>query len=410
MNNALFLVLPDGRTRSQLSLILRELGRGVICCADPHEAMRQAVEEQFPVAIIDRDLPGVDGLDYVRQFAKACKRTHVVLLSDESDAAHTPPRAQLGISDLIYRPFKPARLMSKIERLCEDAGFQAKPDVQAGETRLPFAALSRGKSAAPFASYQSVNYHPSFLVAKSAASQRLVGNLWLARGFQNAVLLRGEDGCEFEFVLRELNQASGSAEVFPALLQDREVSLEALETLNTQARLHDGTPRLVFIPHVESLSDEQRQEVLTFVQRNRESQKRHVRVVLGSVTNSDLANAATQASLDEMAKYCEATLDIAPLRDRKDDIPLLARKILFDLTALHSFVRAREIDDAAMDYLCDYVWKGNYEQLVTVLRSAISSCPYRSLTLHLVQSLLHNDIAALHLLESVADEYLLPSA
>lgn len=410
MNDSLFLVLPDGRSRSQLSLILRELGRQVVSCSDPDDAMRQAMENDYPVAIIDRDLPGVNGLEYVRQVAKNCQKTHVVLLSDEADAKHTPPRAQLGVSDIIYRPFKPARLMAKIEGLCSDAGMKAKPMVQPGLTRAPFgAAMADRAKPSPNQSFQSLNYSPSFMVAKSHASRRLLGNLWNARKFQHAILIGGEEGSEFELVVRELNQAAGTADVYPAVIQDLEVSEEALESLNAKALLSDGPPRIVYIPHIEALTDEQRGAVKKFLARNRANPRRHVRLVLGSVINSDLSTPVVRRFREELGNLCEARLDIEPLRDRRPDIPLMIRKILYDLTSLHSFVRAREVEAAALDYLQQYVWKGNYEQLVTVMRSAISSCPYRALSLHQVQSLLHNDLAALHLLESVADENLLPN-
>lgn len=410
MNDSLFLVLPDGRSRSQLSLILRELGRNVVSCSDPDDAMRQAMENEYPVAIIDRDLPGVNGLEFVRQVAKSCKKTHVVLLSDEADAKHTPPVAQLGVSDIIYRPFKPARLMSKIEGLCNDAGMKAKPMVQPGMTRAPFGSIAARKGAsAPSQSYQSLNYSPSFIVSKSNASRRLLGNLWNARKFQHAIMISGEEGSEFELVVREINQAAGTADVYPAVLQDQEVNRDTLESLNAQTLLKDGPPRIVFIPHIESLTDEQRSMLLDFIARNRGNSRRHVRMALGSIINSDLSTPVVQRFREKLTELCESSLDIQPLRERKPDIPLMIRKILFDLTSLHSFVRAREVESAALDYLQDYVWKGNYEQLVTVMRSAISSCPYRALTLHQVQSLLHNDLAALHLLESVADENLLPN-
>jgi len=410
MNDSLFLVLPDGRSRSQLSLILRELGRQVVSCSDPDDAMRQAMENDFPVAIIDRDLPGVNGLDFVRQVAKNCKKTHVVLLSDEADAKHTPPRAQLGVSDIIYRPFKPGRLMAKIEGLCNDAGLKAKPHVQPGLTRAPFGAgVSDKRKPAPNQSYQSLNYNPSFMVAKSHASRRLLGDLWNARKFQHAILISGEEGSEFELLVREINQAAGTADVYPAVLQDQEVSRDALESLNAKVLLSDGPPRIVYIPHIESLTDEQRVMVKDFLVSNRSSNRRHVRLILGSVINSDLSTPTVQRYREEIGELCEAKLSIESLRERRPDIPLMIRKILYDLTSLHSFVRAREVEPAALDYLQQYVWKGNYEQLVTVMRSAISSCPYRALTLHQVQSLLHNDIAALHLLESVADENLLPN-
>ncbi|MEO0795830.1 MAG: response regulator [Verrucomicrobiota bacterium] len=417
MNDALLLILPDGRSRGQLSLMLRELGKRVVAINDPHEAMKQASQNHFPVAIVDRDLPGISGLEFVYKLSKSCPNTHVVLLSDEAEAAHTPPRAQLGVSDIIYRPFKPAKLMTKIEGLCSTAASKIRPTIAsaAGGPRNAGQA-SPGEVAEPTqtptefgASLQSVSYSPSFLVCKSAVSRRFLAELWMQRNFETAILVSGEDGSEFELVVRELNQASGSADVYPAVLHEHEISIEALESLNTHARLSDSAPRLVFIPHIEALPEAKKNELLQFVSNNRQSKKRSIRLVFGSITNSDLATPAVEKFRTQLGDLCEGRLKIAPLRERRSDIPLIIRKILYDLTTLHSFVRAREVEDAALEFLSKYIWKGNYEQLITVMRSAISSCPYRSLSLHQVQSLLHNDLAALHLLESVADENLLPN-
>ncbi len=251
-------------------------------------------------------------------------------------------------------------------------------------------------------------YRPRHLMGRSRATRLLVRDIWEHRDFRYAILVTGESGSEFELVAREIQSAGSFEEAMPIYLAPEDVSEERLADLNTQAMLAEGDSSLVFLPDIQELDALGRSALREFLESiRRSSHRKHLRLVLGAALDKvDGDSDAGPSSLETLMLLCEARLDIPPLRERQVEIPALARQILYSITTVHPFLRVRSIETRALEMLQRYLWKGNFEQLVNVLRIAASQCPHRTLSLVHIDPLLQSDLTSFQLLESSADDHL----
>jgi DNA-binding NtrC family response regulator len=472
MTAPVLVLVSEPQTRSQLSLLLRELGQRVHACSDPVEARQLCATTTYHRIIVERSLAGFNGLEVIQELRTTCPCAHYLLVAEEGARGKTPPPYKLGVSMVLFRPIDSRSTLKKLDAFCQlgkEAG--SRPHISPGKnattrpaqssssapftafrkeraTRAPFA-LGGGSPAGdaakhlqkaskeeaalvspvselpsdtqtpveppqtspaalpdPEAAYAAA-YRPRYLLSHCRASRVLISQLWKDRNFKGSALIAGESGSEFELVARELLHAAGESLATPMYLKHDELTLEALASLNAQTSLREGPPLLVFIPSVQSISAHNAQLLLDFIKRNSLSNKRHVRLALGYAVDEAPEEGPTAPLLEQLLISVDVRLDVLPLRDRRSEIPYLVHKLLSDLVTLHPFLLVRSVDQQTLDYLQGYLWRGNFDQLVSVLRSAVSSCPHRVLCMQHMEPLLNSDLTTFHLLESAADQNLL---
>ena len=409
---SVLLVLPESRERSQLSLILRDMDYIVHTCPDPLEAIGEMGRNAYSLAIVDQEQPGFSGSELVRQMRRLRTPCHIVMLTTDEEAEALGSPSAHGLSEFIYRPIQPRRLTSRLEIILKkplppaSAAKKTKPAKKEGVKKMP--SLSESLTRTPFQSVSSETYNASFLVAHSHLGRELLRQLWQTRNFKHSVVLRGETGSEFELVARELNTMAGFNRQFPIQLQSEDLrDTEFLDTHQAQAELRGQTGRMIIIEDAANFDERQRDALLDYLESNRDSKKRQLRFVICITGNEEDYDADCWCWIKKVQALAEATIEIAPLRDRQADIPAYARKIFYEITSIHPFLSVRDFEDAAIDCLTDYKWPGNYMNLITVMRSALANCHTPSLTLHQIQPHLVESNIARHLMESVADEKLL---
>jgi two-component system response regulator HydG len=208
------------------------------------------------------------------------------------------------------------------------------------------------------------------------------------------VLLTGESGTGKELAARALHALSARAEgTFQA------VHCAALATSLLEAELfghaagaftgaqrervghveaaHGGT---LFLDEVGELSPELQVKLLRVLQEREvvrigESRPRPVDVRIVSATNRDLRDEVARGRLREDFYYRIAVFEVRmpALRERPEDVPLLARHILTELTARSRRAPVR-VAPEAMDTLLAYTWPGNVRELRNALESALVTC------------------------------------
>ncbi|MGF1451048.1 MAG: response regulator [Opitutales bacterium] len=453
----ILLATPDTAIASQLTLLLRELSYPTETCANPQLLMRRASQLRPQFVLLDREWPGLDGIELQKRLHALLPDCQIALLVESEGSGSLAP-FRSGISMMLFRPIETRRTMERLSQwlgIEADAGsgaerrFGSKKPFEAfrkeratrgpfpvqvsaeqpRQTQLPPLGLMPSEESAPLPTGQpSVEallptmgglasakaapeplYRPRFLVGGCRATRLLVRDIWEHRDFERAIVVTGETGCEFELVAREIQNASGHVETMPWYLPPEEVTEERLADLNTQALLSDGDCPVVFLPNIEHLGAGARSALRLFLEGLMEAgNRKHLRLVLGAVLDEASQDADVgPSSLETLVLLCEARLEIPPLRERQPEISALVRRLLVSLITLHPILQVRDIEASAMQRLQSYVWRGNFDQLVNVLRSAVANCPYRMLSMAQLEPLLESDLASFHLLESAADERLL---
>lgn len=233
------------------------------------------------------------------------------------------------------------------------------------------------------------------LVGQSPRMRELFAVLERVAQSDAPVLICGETGTGKELVAEHIHAASRrSASAFvicdlsavgPQLLESElfghrrgAFTSAEHERQGAFAQAHGGT---IFLDEVGELDEAAQPRLLRAIER-REIKPvggetyRAVDVRVLAATNRDLAAEARAGRFrpDLYHRLAVVCLELPPLRERREDIPLLSAHILAEFASAHD-VPPPSVSPAAMDLLCQYDWPGNIRELRNVLQRAISLSP-----------------------------------
>ncbi len=359
--------IPDARLRSLFSLLLTDAGALVASCPDADEALR--VLESRPCQLCVLVLGAApDTGEFMAKARQASPDTRFLLIANREEIDAVLPLFSQGLGDALLQPINPKRAVSAIQRLL-------------GKDK-PVAPIPPGAvSSAPPIPAES-GYRPLHLVTRSSPMRRVLTELWNARNDPIGVILRGEPGVEFELAAREYQAMGGDLHGGLVVLAAQDLDVETLATQVSLDRLNDGVPRTYFVSDVEKLPKTQEKPLLDFLRRARRQREREkpLRIVFAANAGSDGQAASDGEFLEELQFIVPAVINVPSLRERREDVELIVRRVLTDLTAIYPHYRARSIHPAAMQWLAARAWRGNHQELVVVVRQVVVDCPHRELT------------------------------
>jgi DNA-binding NtrC family response regulator len=187
---------------------------------------------------------------------------------------------------------------------------------------------------------------------------------------------------EFELAAREYQAMGGDPHGGLVVLGAQDLDVETLATQVSLDRLNEGVPRTYFVPEVERLPKAQEKPLLEFLRRARRQREREkpLRIVFAVSAGPDGQTASDGEFLEELQFIVPAVVSLPSLHARREDVELIARRVLTDLTAIYPHYRARSVHPAAMQWLTARTWRGNHQELVGAVRQAVADCPHRELT------------------------------
>lgn len=375
--------MPDPKLRSLISLLLTDAGAVVAACKDDEEVLRVAGSRFCQLCVLALGVAPDMG-ELIGALRHLSPDTRVLLITGREDIDAVLPLYPRGLSDTLLQPINPKRAVSTLHRLL------GKP-APAGGSTPPFAGSTPpapipGGSAPPFAvaaaAATEMTHRPVHLIVRSPVMQRTLGELWTARNDPLGVVLRGEPGAEFELAAREFQAMGGDPSGYLVVINHQELNVETLATQVSLDRLKEGLPRTYFIPEIEKLPKEQEKPLLDFLRRARRQRDREkpLRIVFAANECDDEGRSLDGEFLEELQFIMPAVVRVPPLRERRDDVEPIARRVMLDLATLFPDRRARSIHPSAMQWLMSRSWTGNHRELVDVMRRAVLECPNRELT------------------------------
>lgn len=354
MSQEVVIGISDPRLRSLFSLLLTDYGATVVTCQDPDEILRLAVNRPFKLIVLSNDA-GTDPAPVISSIRRLAPETHLLMLTRREDIESILPLFSLGLNDALLQPVNPKRAMQAIQKLM----------------------------AAPAAttSHTNTSGQAEHLVARSTGMRTALQHLAQACHDPIGVVVRGERGSEFELAAREYQTLCGDTSGFPVILSHAEITRESLANLASLERLNAGTPRTFLLPGIDALPAENQIILLEFLRQARRGreQARPLRMVFAVRTTDHLGQTIECSFLEELQFMVPILVDIPPLRDRREDITALARKVLLNLTALFPEYRCRSFHPTTLEWLTGRLWKGNYDEFVQTIREAVIACPSREL-------------------------------
>src|SRR5689334_5064624 len=359
------LVLDDeALTLRTISRGLREEGYEVFVAMNGDEAMKICAEEKPDLALLDIVLPGMDGVEVLRQMKQQSPATIVVMMS----AYHMVDRAveamKLGAYDYLIKPFHLADMINTIRRASEmlNLRVRVRETVETEKGRYDF---GRAVSRSPV-------MRDLFEVARKAAEAD-----------HTTILIQGESGTGKSVLAKAIHYRSpraampllelNCASLPDALLESELFGYEPGAFTDARRRkegllerAHNGT---VFLDEIGNMSASVQAKLLRVLEEGTFMRLGGTRAIkvdvrLVAATNADLKEAMTQGRFREDLFYRlnVVPLFIPPLRERREDILPLALDMVrhFNHELKKSFTG---FTPAAAALLESYGWPGNIREL-----------------------------------------------
>jgi NtrC-family two-component system response regulator AlgB len=369
----ILVVDDEPNIRRTLSLQLEGRGHRVRTAGSVEEAQREAAGRRFDVALIDLRLgtgSGLDLLTWLRAEDPALKTVVITAYASIETAVEAMKR---GASDYLSKPFGPLELDLALDKIAELTRLERK--VQALEVDLILA--GEGDLEADLAS-------------ESPAMQAMLRQARQAAASDARLLLRGESGTGKGVVARAIHQWSPRrdrpfvvvpAPVLPAELLESELFGHARGAFTGATSSHPGRVTLaeggtLLLDEIGDLPLPLQPKLLRFIQ-DREYERvgdptpRRADVRILAATNRDLEQSVREGSFREDLFYRlnVLTLEIPPLRDRRQDVrPLAERFLAFFGRQYHRPGLTLTAD--ALCLLLDYPWPGNVRELRNAIERA----------------------------------------
>jgi len=335
-----------------------------------YSAQRILREQPFDGILVDLKMPGMDGLEFVRWVRDEGFRMPVIMMSAHGDISDAVNAMKHGVQDYMVKPFDPAEVIIKLKNLVEAQNFRT---LQEMEERLP-----QGRA----------------FIGESVQIRRIKDLIGRIAATNSSVLITGESGTGKEVVARTIHeQSTVSSGPFVAiniggvpenLLESELFGYEKGAFTGAVSRkigmfelANGGT---LFLDEIGDMPHALQVKILRVLQERcitrlggTEPMPINARIVCA--TNKDLETLVYEGKFREdlFFRLNVVRIHIPPLRERKDDIPLLAGWIMKKLNT-NMGRHFSGLTPEAMEKLKGYDFYGNIRELENILeRAAIFS-------------------------------------
>jgi DNA-binding NtrC family response regulator len=363
------LVVDDHReSRSSMTEILREAGHRVEALASAVEALRYIADESFDVVLTDLQMPGMSGLEFIRQLESRPHGAQIIMVTAHASIATAVEAMRRGAFDYMEKPFTADQLESIISRAI-DHGRRLDQSSQA--------------SSAPCDANVS-------MIGNSSLMQALRARIAQVGPTSETVLIQGESGTGKELVARALHVASPRATATMVSLNCPVLSAHLMESelfghekgaftgaeAPRAGRFELADQGTILLDEVTEIDLGLQAKLLRVLQertfeRVGSSVTRQVDVRVLATTNRDLTTEieAGRFRRDLYYRLAVVPVTVPPLRDRRDDVPELAQHFLTE--AAQRLARdPATLSASAEALLLEYHWPGNVRELENIMTRA----------------------------------------
>jgi two-component system response regulator AtoC len=348
---------------------LESLGYQVMQATDGKQALEMIGQQTPQMAFLDIEMPGMKGMEVLKELRRQEKDFPVVMITAYGTIDIAVEAMKEGAADFVAKPFKGSHIAMVVQRTMEQQRLRRGIEVLTQEVDKRYQMVP-GKS-------EKINQATQ--AAKKAAATR------------STILLLGESGVGKELFARAIHSWSDRHDqpfvaincvgLSKDLLESELFGYERGAFTGAQQRkkgkielAHGGT---VFLDEIGDISEEIQAKLLRFLQ-EREFERVggteliSVDVRIIAATNRNLQAAVKDGKFREDLFYRINVVPIAlpPLRERKEDIPELAKFFLrrFSRESKKDFLR---IADNALAKLSAFDWPGNVRELANVIERAV---------------------------------------
>jgi len=377
-NKHLLIVEDEEALRSAVAERLADEGFLVEQAATGEEALRKLDDFAYDIVLTDLRLPGMDGRAVLEKGLERYPDLVVIVVTAFGTVKDAVDAIRRGAADFISKPFQFAELMHVLRTSLERKRLSAEN--------------------AWLRSQLDARYRFAGLVGRSGAMRELTSLLETVAPTNSTILVTGETGTGKELVARAIHHNSGRPGRFVALNCSAipETLLEAElfghvrgaftgAVGNRVGRFEQAHRGTLLLDEVGTMSAALQAKLLRVLQEREfervgDSQPLKVDVRVIAATNSDLERKVREGAFREDLYYRLNVIPVRlpPLRERREDIPLLVQHFLERLGREHVPPRPGvAMSQGAMRLLMSFAWPGNVRQLENVVERAFALSPGR---------------------------------
>jgi two-component system response regulator HydG len=375
------LVVDDQRNmRTTLSMMLRGAGYDVEEAADGGAACDKVLAETYDLVLTDLKMGGKDGMDVLRHVKQEAPLTEVIVMTAYGTIESAVEAMRIGAYDYIQKPFTEEELLVKVQRAAEKRQLAGEMSVLAAEFRER---------------YQFDN-----IIGRSAPIRDVLGRIVRIAPTDTTVLITGESGTGKELVARAIHANSSRADKPFVSVNCAAITETLLEselfghvrgafTGAVQARkglFEEANGGTFFFDEISETPPSFQAKLLRAIQEGEirrlgDNKTMHVDVRVIAATNQDLQEAIAEKRFrqDLFYRLAVARFELPPLRERREDIPLLVEHFLQKFSK--KMRRQVKLGDGVMDYLVRYDYPGNIRELENMVEQGVALAMEGEITL-----------------------------
>jgi DNA-binding NtrC family response regulator len=365
----ILLVDSDREERLKLAGLLRQYDFAVVEAADGQEALSLFAEIDFAAALLDLTGPDTDGFVMLGQIKRISSSVPIILITGMGDIQNAISAIKLGAYDYFVKPLRLDRLALTLRQ-----------------------AIDRFKLEGAYRRVVSIlDAHLAQSFGKSSAMQYVTEQIVPAATGNNMVIIQGESGSGKNFLARLLHNMSDRSErsfvcinldTIPEPLIGKELfgfGKEAFAGTEQRVKglLETACGGTLIINELQNMSPLIQEMLLKVINEKKFYPIGSDRPVAADIrfiscVSTDIRKAVSEGRFREDLYFLlgESIIFLPPLRERREDIPLLASRFFME-AAEELNKPVREISKDALDMLLRHDWPGNVRELRDAVRRAV---------------------------------------
>jgi len=376
------LVVDDEEVMCEsLAAWLREDGYSVDTAASGHEALERSRQRDYAIYFVDLKMPGgMDGIETMMQIRRLRPEASIIIITAYATVDTAITAMKEGAQEYIVKPCNPEEISLLVNRIIKVKNLQR-------ENTILRKKLNR-------------KYVVDDIISKNQRMRDILSLCHEVSSLRSTVLIQGESGTGKEMVARAIHNSGDRASkplvtVSCAALAETLLESElfghekgsftgAGEQRRGKFEMAEGGT--IFLDEIGDIPPKLQVDLLRVLQersfyRVGGSQEVRVDVRVIAATNLNLQQAVADGRFREDLYYRLNVIEIRipPLRERREDIPLLASHFI-DRLAPELGKDIRDISEGALKLLMDYNWPGNVRELENAVERAMVTCRNHELT------------------------------
>jgi len=375
----LLIVDDEEGIRESLASILRDERYAVETAASAEVALERIAKSDFQVVLLDIWLPGIDGMEALGRIQGLPRPPAVIMISGHGSIETAVRATKLGAFDFIEKPLSLEKVIVLVRNAVQQRRLEEENQVLLSEI-----------------------VHRYQVIGESVPMKALRQQIAVTAPTNGRVLIYGESGTGKELVARALHANSlrnkgPFVEVSCAAIPEELIESELFghvkgsfsgATDDKIGKFQKADGGTLFLDEVGDMSLRTQSKVMRVLEEQRiepigSNQTLRVDVRVIAATNKNLEQEIARGAFRQDLFYRLNVIPfyVPPLRDRKEDIPVLARFFLSEYSAEYG-KKTRELSDAAMEVLMRFPWPGNVRELKNLVERLVIVCPQARIEPH----------------------------